>query len=242
MRGVPPSERDRLVGDALAIAGLPGSERRAVSALSGGEQQRVAIARALAPKPRLLLLDEPLANLDAALKTSTRDALRALHERLRLTTIHVTHDREEAMAVADDLAVLIDGRLRRFGPCREVWDDPGDRDVARFLGMTLIPVDIDSGAARAPGFSAPVEATGVAGSGLLGFRPVDLRVAPGDTCVVATRRDLGDAIDVFLASGDATYRLRAFPGSVEARLAPGDRTRLTLREGAGRLFRTHDSP
>ncbi len=242
MRGVPESERAGRVAEALAVAGLPGAEHRAVGALSGGEQQRVAIARALAPKPRLLLLDEPLANLDAGLKAATREALRALHERLGLTTIHVTHDREEAMAVADDLAVLIDGRLRRFGPCRDVWDDPGDADVARFLGMTLLPVDVSAGRAQAPGFSARIDGEGVRGRTLLGFRPIDLRIAPGTTASVTRRRDLGDAIDVTVTCADTTYRMRAFPGSPEAALRPGDAIALTLREGAGRPFADADVP
>ncbi len=143
MQRVEPGDRDRRVGELLDLVGLSGFERRAVATLSGGEAQRVALARSLAPWPRVLLLDEPLGSLDRRLRDRLVDELPDLLRAAGTAAIHVTHDHDEAFAVGDRLAVMIDGAVRRVGPPDDVWIRPVDRVVARFLGHTNIIEDGD---------------------------------------------------------------------------------------------------
>jgi thiamine transport system ATP-binding protein len=128
------AEREARVGELLELIGLAGFERRRPGQLSGGEAQRVALARALAPKPGLLMLDEPLGSLDRALRDQLTGDLRRLLTDLGQTALHVTHDQSEAFAVADRVVVVSDGRLVGVGSPSELWDDPGTRFVAEFLG------------------------------------------------------------------------------------------------------------
>jgi iron(III) transport system ATP-binding protein len=124
----------RRVAEALALVRLPGYEGRRVDELSGGQQQRVAIARAISIEPRLLLFDEPLSNLDVALREETRDELRELVKRLGLTAVYVTHDQDEAFALCDRLSVMGEGRILQTGTPRELYEHPSEIGVARFLG------------------------------------------------------------------------------------------------------------
>jgi thiamine transport system ATP-binding protein len=133
--GVPRAERAGRVAEALELVGLAGIGERRVETLSGGEAQRVALARALAPRPRALLLDEPLGALDGPLRARLQDDLRALFARLALTVVHVTHDVEEAFALGDRVAVLREGRLAQVASPTGLWRAPADDWVARFLGM-----------------------------------------------------------------------------------------------------------
>src|SRR6185295_113247 len=121
---------------ALASVRLPGRAARRVDELSGGEQQRVALARALVVRPRCLLLDEPLSNLDARLRHSMRDEIRRLCKEHGLTTIYVTHDQKEALAVADRIGVMTNGRLLQVGAPAEIYRRPRSRAVASFIGET----------------------------------------------------------------------------------------------------------
>ncbi|HEY8375885.1 MAG TPA: ABC transporter ATP-binding protein, partial [Nannocystis sp.] len=133
-RGVPRAEVRRRVEEALALVDLAGYGKRRVQELSGGQQQRVALARALAPEPPVLLLDEPLSNLDAALRERTRGELRALLERIGITAIFVTHDQEEAFALSDRIALMDGGRLQQVGTPEELYTRPANPFVASFLG------------------------------------------------------------------------------------------------------------
>ena len=138
VRRVPRPARDARVAELLGLVGLPAHEGRAPDTLSGGERQRVALARALAVRPRLLLLDEPLSALDRNLRerlaTDLHDILRAE----RTTALLVTHDHDEAFAVADRMAVMRSGRLVQSGTVEEVWRHPADADTARFLGYAAV--------------------------------------------------------------------------------------------------------
>ena len=128
------------VADALSMVGLDGYDRRAVSTLSGGEAQRVALARALAPRPEVLLLDEPLGSLDRPLRERLTTELRRLLHELDVAAIHVTHDQQEALAIADRVVILRAGRIVQDGTPVEVWRRPADVEVARFLGFSnLVP-------------------------------------------------------------------------------------------------------
>jgi ABC-type Fe3+/spermidine/putrescine transport system ATPase subunit len=139
-RGVAKRTRLEHTRQALERVGLGGAGGRAVQSLSGGEQQRVALARALVIEPPVLLLDEPLSNLDPALRQSTREQLRAMLHGLHVTAVFVTHDQEDAFAIADRIAMLSRGRLLQIGTPEELYDRPTSAEVARFIGRaTLVP-------------------------------------------------------------------------------------------------------
>jgi thiamine transport system ATP-binding protein len=140
MQRLPRAEIDRRAADALALVGLTGFEHRRIRELSGGEQQRVALARALAAAPRLLMLDEPLGALDRALRERLITELRALFVRLRLTTLFVTHDHDEAFALADRLVIMHAGRIEQVDRPADVWQRPATPFVARFLGWNVTSV------------------------------------------------------------------------------------------------------
>lgn len=135
MHGASKRQQEDRVGELLDLVGLPGAARRAVAGLSGGEQQRVALARALAPQPRLLMLDEPLGQLDRSLRERLVVELRELFGTLGTTVLAVTHDQGEAFALADRVVVMRDGRIAQSGTPLEVWQHPADEFVARFLGF-----------------------------------------------------------------------------------------------------------
>jgi len=134
VRGVAQADLASQVRDVLALVGLAGYEHQFSSQLSGGEQQRVALARAIVIKPRLLLFDEPLSNLDARLRVLMRDEIRDLQQRLAITTVYVTHDQEEAMAVSDRIIVMSQGRVVQGGSADDLYHRPRTRFVAEFIG------------------------------------------------------------------------------------------------------------
>jgi putative spermidine/putrescine transport system ATP-binding protein len=134
MRGLGSAERTTKVEEALKLVRLSHLAARLPREMSGGQQQRVALARALVINPKLFLLDEPLSNLDAKLRSEVRIEIRALQQRLGLTTLLVTHDREEALTMADRLVVMEGGRVRQIGSPRELYDEPRDAFVADFVG------------------------------------------------------------------------------------------------------------
>ncbi|MDH4114881.1 MAG: ABC transporter ATP-binding protein [Burkholderiaceae bacterium] len=137
-RRVGSDEIKRRVGEALALVGLSDYARRRPSQLSGGQQQRVALARTIVIEPQVLLLDEPLSNLDKKLREQMRLELKRLQRKLGITTIFVTHDQEEAMTTADRMAVLDGGVLQQVGTPRELYDLPANRFVAEFVGTTNV--------------------------------------------------------------------------------------------------------
>src|SRR3954464_3817570 len=136
--GMAKADADKRVAEMLKIIKLPEFGDRYPYQLSGGQQQRVALARALAPKPKLLLLDEPLSALDAKVRTSLRDEIRTIQKNLGITTIFVTHDQEEALSISDRIVVMYNGRAEQLGTPFEIYNRPQTRFVASFVGTLNI--------------------------------------------------------------------------------------------------------
>lgn len=213
MRGAAKGERDARVRELLELVGLPGAARRAVAALSGGEQQRVALARALAPRPRLLMLDEPLGQLDRSLRERLVVELRELFGRLGTTVLAVTHDQGEAFALADRVVVMRDGRIAQTGTPLDVWRRPADEFVARFLGFdNVVPATVAGAAAVTPWGKLPVPEDAPQGARSVLVRPAGVRlVAAGEglRCTVAARTFKGTHVAVHLRPEDGGPRLEA---------------------------------
>ncbi|NEY34778.1 ATP-binding cassette domain-containing protein [Streptomyces sp. PRKS01-65] len=206
-RGVPRAEQGERVRELLELVGLPGAARRAVAALSGGEQQRVALARALAPRPRLLMLDEPLGQLDRSLRERLVVELRELFGRLGTTVLAVTHDQGEAFALADRVVVMREGRIAQSGTPLEVWQRPADAFVARFLGFeNVVEATVTGQNADTAWGKVPVPGDAPQGARTLLVRPAGVRLVPageGLRCRVAARTFRGTHVAVRLQPGDA---------------------------------------
>jgi len=143
MRRVAAADAARRIATVVGLVGLPGQEDKFPMQLSGGQQQRVALARALVVEPEVLLLDEPLSNLDAKLRVRVRTEIRAVQQTLGKTTIYVTHDQEEALSISDRIAVMNHGRIVQLGTPREIYYHPVDRFVADFVGLAnFAPVEV----------------------------------------------------------------------------------------------------
>jgi len=162
----------------LNLFGLEGLEKRFPHQLSGGQRQRVAIARALAPKPSVLLLDEPFGAVDAKIRHELREWLVTLHQDLNVTTIFVTHDQEEAMEVSNRIVIFSKGNLEQIGTPREVYEDPANEFVARFVGvMNVLETEVSGGVARIGElqFATPGQADGARLR--IGFRPYAVQIS-----------------------------------------------------------------
>src|SRR6266849_2779031 len=143
VRAVGAPEKQQRVAEALAIVQMEKYAERAPNQLSGGQQQRVALARALVIKPDVLLLDEPLSNLDAKLRLEMREEIRRIHDQTRITTIYVTHDQKEALSLADRIAVMREGAIEQLGDPRAIYRSPANRFVADFIGETnWLPAEV----------------------------------------------------------------------------------------------------
>jgi len=213
-RGVPKAEVRRRVEEALALVDLAGYGKRRVQELSGGQQQRVALARALAPEPPVLLLDEPLSNLDAALRERTRVELRALLERIGITAIFVTHDQEEAFALSDRIALMQGGRLQQVGTPEELYARPANPFVASFLGRANF---LDATVVGLEGEALVCEvAEGVRWSVRAGGGDDGPTFGPGDRVRVMVRPETLELTPVGVAAGVAAGgvgEVGAAPGS-----------------------------
>jgi multiple sugar transport system ATP-binding protein len=184
VRGTPKAESDRLVAEATAMLGIEHLLDRKPKELSGGQRQRVAMGRAIVRRPKVFLFDEPLSNLDAALRTQMRAEIAALHRRLGITTVYVTHDQVEAMTLATRIVILHQGAVQQIGRPMEVYARPANAFVGRFLGapaMNQIAGEVKKGPLFAcDGFSVPLpgKASELVGkSVVLGVRPQSLALA-----------------------------------------------------------------
>ncbi|WP_328927896.1 ABC transporter ATP-binding protein [Streptomyces sp. NBC_00190] len=200
MRGSSKSACEGRVAELLELVGLPGAGKRAVASLSGGEQQRVALARALAPSPRLLMLDEPLGQLDRGLRERLVVELQGLFSRLGTTVLAVTHDQGEAFALADRVVVMCDGRIAQAGTPLEVWQRPASEFVARFLGFeNVVPAVVSGGVAGTPWGKVPVPDGEADGERRLLIRPAGVVLGPdGLRCEVLSRTFRGTHVALLL--------------------------------------------
>ncbi len=180
VRGLSRAEEAARVAEALALVRLDGLAHRRPDALSGGQRQRVAMARAIAPRPRVLLLDEPLSALDKALRVEMQVELKRIQREVGITTIFVTHDQEEALTLSDRIGLLRDGRLVREGPPQQVYDDPGDAFTARFLGEANILTGTPEGAALRLADGSLLHGPGPQASTKLAVRPEALMLSASD--------------------------------------------------------------
>lgn len=201
----------RPVLEALAMVELAGLEQRAVSQLSGGQQQRVALARALVTRPDVLLLDEPLGALDAKLRVRVREEIRTIQRRLGITTLYVTHDQEEAMAISDRIAVMHQGKVLQVGTPEEIYRQPVNIFVADFLGLAnLLP--------------------GPAGQRLL-IRPEAIRLGDGPGArdgVVLDRQFYGSVARLRVQSGELTFTIDVADPAFQSLPAAGETVRFCL--------------
>jgi iron(III) transport system ATP-binding protein len=243
VRGLPRAEVAQRVEKALKLVRLEGLGERRPNQLSGGQQQRVALARALVIEPRVLLLDEPLSNLDARLRDEMREEIRRLHQETSLTMVYVTHDQKEALTLADRLAVLHQGRLIQTGPPQEVYSRPATRFVAGFLGdSNFVPGTVQSQSATemvvetalgplvgvAPS-KQPAKGTSV----ICSIRPHVFTFDTGDSGInrIAAKVQqvtfLGELLQLRVLAGEVTLEVVSLP-HLAGRLRAGDAVALTV--------------
>jgi putative spermidine/putrescine transport system ATP-binding protein len=236
MRKVPKAEIAARVAEMLALVKLPDLGRRRPSELSGGQQQRVALARALIVRPKVLLLDEPLSNLDAHLRIEMRDLIRGIQKDLGITTIFVTHDQEEAVVLADRVALILNGRLRQYDAPDAFYRRPADAEVAAFFGGRNVLAGTSEGGifdGALGRLTLPDEVP--RGQGLLTFRPEAVRIGPGEVntlqALVTDRLYLGTQTRLYLAIGGQVVEAVLSPDLVEG-VGPGDMLTINLPPGS----------
>lgn len=240
MQGVPAPERRRRSAGMLELVGLGGFAPRRVTELSGGQEQRVALARALVPGPPVLLLDEPLAALDADLRSRMRDLVRCVQRELSTTMLFVTHDQVEAVEVADRVAVMLHGRIEAEGPPADFYRDPASLALARFFGGVNEIRGRREGTTFHCGPGAlTVADRGPVGEGVLVIRPESVRLGGGPAGpnrlagVVRDVRFRGDRLAV-VTDVDGTA-ITAWVGP-DLPVEPGERVHLQLPPGACRVL------
>jgi len=217
MRRVARQEIERRVAAALQTVGLGDYADRLPKQLSGGQQQRVAVARAIVIEPDVLLFDEPLSNLDAKLRDSLREDLRALQRKLGITSVYVTHDQSEAMALGDEIVVMKEGEIVERGAPIDLYRRPTYRFTAEFLGMTnVIEAQIDQGSCLLPwGDVRPLENPDASDVEGVAIRPEDLQVEPVESDehgVIEQSMFMGAATHYWIAAAGQTFRSIASGG------------------------------
>jgi iron(III) transport system ATP-binding protein len=252
----PEAEIARAVDEVVGMVGLRGHERQFPQQLSGGEQQRVALARAIVIRPRVLLFDEPLSNLDAKLRVHMREEIRALQKALSITTVYVTHDQEEAMAISDRIALMNGGTIVQEGTAEDLYRRPASEFVAQFIGrVNLLSARVvavgDGGVdVEVMGHRVRVADGDVADGGLaavagelvrLVVRPEAIALGPagrsGPIGIVLARTFLGEKVEYQIRLGTDVLQVTGYnptPGSV---FAPGQSVGVTLPTDGLRLLR-----
>ncbi len=207
LRRLPAAEIKTRVEAILELVGLPGYGSRMTHQLSGGQQQRVALARSLVLEPKILLLDEPFASLDQHLRERLREEVRDIQQRLRITTLFVTHGQDEALAMADRIVVMRDGRTEQVAAPDQLYREPETPFVAGFIGtMNLVDGTVEAGTFRHGPFAMPLPVPD--GPAIFAVRPEALDLAPGTMGTIHRVTDFGThgIIDVDLSDG---FRFKA---------------------------------
>ncbi len=239
VRKVPEAEHEERVARAAAMVELEDFMHRKPAALSGGQRQRVALARAIVREPQVFLMDEPLSNLDAKLRVSTRAQIKNLSHELKVTTIYVTHDQIEAMTLADRVVVMKAGIVQQVGTPTDIYDNPANTFVAGFIGspaMNLMEGDVANGTFR--GTNVEISGVGPAsGKVTLGFRAEDAQVTgAGEGAInakVYSMELLGDATMVTVKAGGALVAVKA---AKDYRARIGEPVGIALPEDITHLF------
>jgi iron(III) transport system ATP-binding protein len=241
------SEIERAVAEALELVGLAGFGERLPNELSGGQQQRVALARAIVIRPRVLLFDEPLSNLDAKLRVSMRGEIRRLQQALKITTVYVTHDQEEAMAISDRIAVMEAGRIVQLDSAEALYRRPASAFVAGFIGRAnLLHAIVESVNANGAtldigGQKITVPAQGVPAPGhsvSAVIRPESIAIASADTGltgVVQSRTYLGDKIEYEVSFGGQMLNVVRFNPAEDEGYPPGTTVSISIPPADVRL-------
>jgi multiple sugar transport system ATP-binding protein len=243
------AEIDERVEEVATMLGIDDLLTKKPKELSGGQQQRVALGRAIIREPELFLMDEPLSNLDAKLRSQMRTELQELQHRLGVTTVYVTHDQVEAMAMGDRIAILNDGRLQQVGTAEEVYRSPVNEFVADFIGspsINFLTVEVEGDTLRGPdGFtytlsdSSPVEGYETVRAG---FRPEDMTLSSaGNVAEVTVVEPMGNENFLYMTMGDGEAAIdltaRIDP---EIQPEPGERVHFTFEEDSLYLFDAYD--
>jgi putative spermidine/putrescine transport system ATP-binding protein len=230
IRGVGRAQRSARIEELVALTGIQGLERRNVDQLSGGQRQRVALARAVAPRPRVLLLDEPLTALDASLRERLRGELNRLLRSLGITAVYVTHDQAEAMALGDRIVVMRHGAIAQIGSPREIYFEPASRFVAEFVGAAnIVEGTACDGAIVLPGGRIPL-GDSMSGKVTLMLRPETIAVVPADAAELKGRIEsvtfVGDRQRIVIVDAAPRPLLVDAPNTIVA--APGERVGLRV--------------
>ena len=246
LRKVPKEEIQRRVTDILALVELSGMESRMTNQLSGGQQQRVALARALVIKPDVLLMDEPLSNLDAKLRMEMRQAIRKIQREVGITTVYVTHDQEEAMSISDTIAVMNAGKIQHIGTPRDIYQRPANTFVATFIGRTnILDARMEQGALVFPNgerFTRDSWAQIPDGPVKVSVRPEEFVVHHADEKVEGISAVLEDSVYLGL---NTHYFLKLSSGAsveliqestIDEKLEPGSTVTLTLKNEKINIF------
>jgi len=242
------ASKDEIVqrtGDTLRMVGLEGLGERATNALSGGQQQRVALARALVMEPKVLLFDEPLSNLDAKLRKRVREEIRELQQRLDITSIYVTHDQEEALAISDDVVVMVDGRVEQRGTPFELYTRPATPFVADFIGTAnFLSGRFEHGQVTVGSHSFAHQQEGAPqGDVTVMVRPeaVGMTDGPGLSAKVRTAAYLGAVTDCIFDTpvGELSGTI---PGEGQLAVQRGDEVTLTFKPAGVHLLPPREEP
>ena len=255
VRKTPAAAAKKKVADTLSLVNLTGLEQRYPNELSGGQQQRVALARSLVVEPEILLLDEPLSNLDAKLREQMRVELKRLQRRTGITFVYVTHDQAEALALSDHIAVIYGGRLQQYGTPQDVYARPANRAVADFMGL----VNFISAKVVAPGtieaagglkFLVPLPDGSKMGDSVeVSVRPENVRLSAGGSglraaisgqqATIAERTFLGNISEYYVSlDSGPTLRVQTHPGQV---FVVGDKVAIEIDATQCSVFRSSAS-
>ncbi len=225
VRGRSKADRMARATEMLELVGLSAHVDKFAAEMSGGQQQRVALARALAIEPSVLLLDEPLSALDAKVRTQLRDEIRRVQREVGTTTVFVTHDQEEALAVADRVGVMNQGRLEQLAPPAEVYSEPATPFVAEFVGLNnKVPASVESGRAHLLGTSVPTLSGSIeSGSGTALLRPESVTVTADavGTSTITSVAFLGPISRVYVTLADGAVIDAQLPSAQARGFGPG---------------------